>query len=48
MPVPRAAIRKAGIHKPASCHTLRLRTGVPLSILFWILSVTYIPRFWSF
>ena len=25
-----------------------LRTGVPLSILFWILSVTFIPRFWSF
>ncbi len=25
-----------------------LRTGVPLSIVFWILSVTFIPRFWSF
>ncbi len=25
-----------------------LRTGVPLSILFWILSVTFIPRLWSF
>ncbi|MCP3957400.1 MAG: TRAP transporter large permease subunit [bacterium] len=25
-----------------------LRTGVPLSLLFWILSVTFIPRFWSF
>jgi di/tricarboxylate transporter len=25
-----------------------LRTGVPLSILFWILSVIYVPRFWSF
>ncbi len=25
-----------------------LRTGVPLSILFWILSVMFIPRFWSF
>ena len=25
-----------------------LRTGVPLSILFWILSVLFIPRFWSF
>jgi di/tricarboxylate transporter len=25
-----------------------LRTGVPLSILFWILSVIFIPRFWSF
>ncbi|MEE2775498.1 MAG: SLC13 family permease [Acidobacteriota bacterium] len=25
-----------------------LRTGVPLSVLFWILSVIFIPRFWSF
>ena len=25
-----------------------LRTGVPLSILFWILSVIFIPRLWSF
>ncbi len=25
-----------------------LRTGVPLSFLFWILSVTFIPKFWSF
>ena len=25
-----------------------LRTGVPLSIMFWILSVIFIPRFWSF
>ncbi len=25
-----------------------LRTGVPLSIFFWILSVTFIPRFWPF
>ncbi|MDE0120492.1 MAG: SLC13 family permease [bacterium] len=25
-----------------------LRTGVPLSILFWILSVIFIPRFWAF
>jgi len=25
-----------------------LRTGVPLSILFWILSVIFIPRIWSF
>jgi len=25
-----------------------LRTGVPLSILFWIMSVLFIPRFWSF
>ena len=25
-----------------------LRTGVPLSILFWILSVTFIPQFWAF
>jgi di/tricarboxylate transporter len=25
-----------------------LRTGVPLSILFWILSVIFIPKFWSF
>ncbi len=25
-----------------------LRTGVPLSILFWIMSVIFIPRFWSF
>lgn len=25
-----------------------LRTGVPLSIIFWILSVIFIPRFWSF
>ncbi len=25
-----------------------LRTGVPLSIVFWILSVIFIPRFWSF
>jgi di/tricarboxylate transporter len=25
-----------------------LRTGVPLSITFWILSVIFIPKFWSF
>jgi di/tricarboxylate transporter len=25
-----------------------LRTGVPLSILFWILSVIFIPKLWSF
>ena len=25
-----------------------LRTGVPLSFLFWILSVIFIPRLWSF
>ena len=25
-----------------------LRTGVPLSLLFWLLSVIFIPRFWSF
>ncbi len=25
-----------------------LRTGVPLSIIFWILSVIFIPRLWSF
>ena len=25
-----------------------LRTGVPLSITFWILSVIFIPRLWSF
>jgi di/tricarboxylate transporter len=25
-----------------------LRTGVPLSILFWIMSVIFIPRLWSF
>ena len=25
-----------------------LRTGVPLSILFWILSVIFIPRLWEF
>jgi di/tricarboxylate transporter len=25
-----------------------LRTGVPLSIVFWILSVLFIPMFWSF
>ena len=25
-----------------------LRTGVPLSIIFWILSVIFIPRIWSF
>ncbi len=25
-----------------------LRTGVPLSIFFWILSVIFIPRFWPF
>ncbi|HUP22552.1 MAG TPA: SLC13 family permease [Thermoanaerobaculia bacterium] len=25
-----------------------LRTGVPLNIIFWILSVIFIPRFWSF
>ncbi len=25
-----------------------LRTGVPLSLLFWMLSVIFIPRFWSF
>ena len=25
-----------------------LRTGVPLSILFWILSVIFIPRLWDF
>ena len=25
-----------------------LRTGVPLSILFWILSVIFIPRLWAF
>ncbi len=25
-----------------------LRTGVPLSLLFWILSVIFIPRFWAF
>ncbi len=25
-----------------------LRTGVPLSFLFWILSVIFIPRFWAF
>lgn len=25
-----------------------LRTGVPLSILFWIMSIIFIPRFWSF
>ncbi len=25
-----------------------LRTGVPLSILFWIMSVIFIPKFWSF
>ena len=25
-----------------------LRTGVPLSIVFWILSVIFIPMFWSF
>ncbi len=25
-----------------------LRTGVPLSILFWILSVIFVPRIWSF
>ena len=25
-----------------------LRTGVPLSIIFWILSVIFIPKFWSF
>lgn len=25
-----------------------LRTGVPLSILFWIMSVIFIPRIWSF
>ena len=25
-----------------------LRTGVPLSIIFWILSVIFIPMFWSF
>ena len=25
-----------------------LRTGVPLSILFWILSVIFIPQFWAF
>lgn len=25
-----------------------LKTGVPLSVIFWILSVIFIPRFWSF
>ena len=25
-----------------------LRTGVPLSLIFWVLSVIFIPRFWSF
>ena len=25
-----------------------LRTGIPLSLLFWMLSVIFIPRFWSF
>jgi len=25
-----------------------LRTGVPLSLLFWLMSVIFIPRFWSF
>jgi di/tricarboxylate transporter len=25
-----------------------LRTGVPLSVLFWILSVIFVPRIWSF
>ena len=25
-----------------------LRTGVPLSLLFWVLSVIFIPRFWAF
>jgi di/tricarboxylate transporter len=25
-----------------------LRTGVPLSIIFWILSVIFIPKFWAF
>lgn len=25
-----------------------LRTGVPLNLVFWILSVLFIPRFWSF
>ena len=25
-----------------------LRTGIPLSFLFWILSVIFIPRFWNF
>ena len=25
-----------------------LRTGVPLSLIFWILSVIFIPRFWDF
>ena len=25
-----------------------LRTGVPLSILFWILSAIFVPRIWSF
>jgi di/tricarboxylate transporter len=25
-----------------------LRTGVPLSLLFWLMSVIFIPKFWSF
>jgi di/tricarboxylate transporter len=25
-----------------------LRTGVPLNLVFWVLSVLFIPRFWSF
>lgn len=25
-----------------------LKTGVPLNVIFWILSVIFIPRFWSF
>jgi di/tricarboxylate transporter len=25
-----------------------LRTGVPLNVVFWILAVIFIPRFWSF
>jgi di/tricarboxylate transporter len=25
-----------------------LRTGVPLNLVFWVLSVIFIPRFWSF
>lgn len=37
------------IHSPGGYeYTDFLRTGVPLSILFWILSAILIPKFWSF
>jgi di/tricarboxylate transporter len=36
------------LHPGGYRYTDFLRTGVPLNLVFWILSVIFIPRFWSF